>query len=230
MAARAAPLRGADNSIVIEPVSGRPAYAGIGARETPEQILELMRATGAALAAGGWTLRSGMSPGADRAFYDGALRAGGEIELYLPHEGFGAGARREHEQRRARVSELPAPSRRAYRLAARFCPDWPRQPPRARALLARDAHQVLGASLREPARLVICWTPAGDLDGRGAGSGGTGQALRIAHALGIEVLNLRREAHAERLRGALQERSGAALAGIAPAAAPQVELPLPGTE
>lgn len=155
-----------------------------------------MRAAAEALARRGWTLRSGMSPGADRAFYEGALRGAGEVELFLPHAGFGASARRRREED-GRVRELQRPTTAAYQLAERFCPGWASLDDRARALIARDGHQVLGAGLREPAELVVCWTPDADLEGSSARSGGTGQALRVAHANAIPVLNLRLGEHAE---------------------------------
>lgn len=196
-----------------EPLSARPAYAGIGAHETPSGVLELMGEAAGSLARTGWRLRSGMSPGADIAFYAGALGAGGAIELYLPWPGFGAGARRARQERRARVLEFSLPDAGAHALAARFCPDWNRLDQRRRALLARDGQQVLGGDLREPVELVLCWTPEGDLDGLGARAGGTGQALRIAHTLGVEVLNLQRPEHAARLRERLARAGGRSPSG-----------------
>ena len=68
-----------------------------------------------------------------------------------------------------------------------------------RDLLARDAHEVLGADLSSPAGLVACWTADGSLDGEGAGADGTRQALRIAHHHHIAVLNLARPADLRRL-------------------------------
>ncbi len=68
------------------------AYAGIGSRQTPPQLLELMTRAATALASQGWTLRTGMAPGADQAFYRGA-REHGPVELYLPWPGFETDAR-----------------------------------------------------------------------------------------------------------------------------------------
>lgn len=200
-----------------------PAYAGIGSHETPAQVLALMHSLARALARERWRLRSGMSPGADRAFYDGALQAGGAIELYLPNPGFGSGARRPCEEQRAEVCELARPRAGAYALAARFHAGFGGLDAGSRALLARDCHQVLGAALREPAKLVLCWTPDGDLDGRGARAGGTGQALRVAHAHGIAVLNLRREEHAQLLQERLEDRLGELVCTLARAGGAAVE-------
>ncbi len=54
--------------------AGRP-YAGIGSRQTPSEMLSLMESLAGRLAADGWVLRSGASPGADQAFFRGARRA-----------------------------------------------------------------------------------------------------------------------------------------------------------
>lgn len=174
-----------------------PTYAGIGARETPEDVLELMERIAERMARKGWVLRTGMSPGADRAFYRGARRAGGRMELYLPWRGFEAEAWEGDEDGRACVYE--SSSEEAYELAAKHHPNWEEQSAQAKKLLARDGHQVLGIDLKSPAKLVVCWTPDGDKDGSGARSGGTGQALRIAKAMGVPVLNLARAEDVERV-------------------------------
>ena len=63
-------------------------YSGIGSRNTPPDIKDLMKVIAEKLAEKGFTLRSGSSPGADIAFEKGALEGGGKIELYLPFSGF----------------------------------------------------------------------------------------------------------------------------------------------
>jgi len=177
-------------------------YAGIGSRRTPPEMLALISSLAARLAGRGWTLRTGNSPGADQAFYRGARSAGGRVELFLPWPGF------EREALRVpaiAASALPRvherPSRDAWRIAGRFHPNWCRLTVRERALLARDAEQVLGASLHAPVAFVLCWTADGGRDGAGLLDDGTGQALRIAHAHGIPVLNLGRPEHVRRWRG-----------------------------
>jgi len=172
---------------------GGPAYAGIGPRATPARAREAIEAAAEQFARGGWTMRTGMSPGADQAFYRGASSGHGWIELYLPWPAFEAGARSPGEG--SNVFVLPDPTEAAYALAARFHPSWRSLTPSARKLRARDCHEVLGRDLKSPVRLVLCWTPHGDLDGTGPGVGGTGQALRIAQHQGIPVLNLARPDH-----------------------------------
>ena len=95
---------------------------------------------------------------------------------------------------------LARPAAAAYELAESFHPDWSSLADRERDLLARDGHEVLGAELDRPAQLVVCWTADGSLDGAGLFADGTGQALRVAHARGVRVLNLARPEHAAAFR------------------------------
>lgn len=168
-------------------------YAGVGSRCTPQRVLESITLAATRLARGGWTLRTGLSPGADQAFYGGAVAGRGRVELYLPCADFEAHARRGGEE--LHVFVLPEPADAAYSLAARFHPGFPALSSHERRLRARDVHQLLGRDLAEPAALVICWTPDGGVDGSGRHAGGTGQALRIAHHHGVPVLNLSRAGH-----------------------------------
>jgi len=180
------------------PSQTQATYAGIGSRETPPQALALMEALAVRLSRLGWVVRTGMSPGADQAFYRGALAGGGLVELYLPWPGFEARARFVVEG--PEVFELAQPSGAAYEMAARFHPRWSGVAAgRARHLLARDVHQVLGADLATPARLVVCWTADGSLDGVETLADGTGQALRVADRYGVRVLNLGRADHIARV-------------------------------
>ena len=122
-----------------------------------------------------------------------------------------------------RVSERPTSA--AVALAERFYvaaagEAWATLGDCARALLARDAHQVLGRDLDSPVRFVVCWTPAGDRDGRDPRSGGTGQALRIAAARSLPVFNIANpddlEADLQALASTqVQALSRSALSGLA---------------
>jgi hypothetical protein len=164
------------------PSKRRPAYAGIGSRETPPALLALMARVAAQLATQRWVLRTGLAGGADQAFYRGAV-AGGTVELYLPWPSFEASARLSGPRELA----LGQPSQAAYELASRFHPAWAKLRSGARRLHARNCHQVLGVDLATPAKFVLCWTPDGSLDGSGRRVGGTGQALRVAHHHGVPV-------------------------------------------
>ena len=52
------------------------------------------------------------------------------------------------------------------------------------SLQARNAMQVAGPNLNRPADRIVAWTPGGEI------VGGTGQALRMAQDMGIEIRNL----------------------------------------
>ncbi len=144
-------------------------YAGIGSRETPPDIQELMTKIAATLARLGLILRSGAADGADTAFEVGA---GHKAEIYLPWLGF-----------KGHPSDL-LPSKDAFIMAEKFHPAWHKCSQAARKLHARNCHQVLGKDLNTPSAFVICWTKDA------LGGGGTGQAIRIAKAHNIYVHDL----------------------------------------
>lgn len=174
--------------------ASRPAYAGIGSRHAPSWALHLAERVAAELADRGWVLRSGHAPGMDQAFERGAGRP---AEVFLPWPGFEAAVPLD-----AGVV-VDRPSDAAYELAAAHHPSWAALTRGGRALQARNSHQVLGRDLGSPVAVVLCWTPDGSLDGTGRASGGTGQALRIAAAHGVRVVNLERPAHRERVEAFL---------------------------
>lgn len=142
----------------------------------------------------GWVLRTGFSPGADQAFYNGARAAGGPIELHLPWPGFEEDKRDTMDGVRV-CGELV---QEAYDIASRFHPQWDALELSERHLRARDVQLILGEGFDEPVQIVICWTPDGSLDGSSPLAGGTGQGLRLAHHHGIPVLNLARPEHLRR--------------------------------
>lgn len=153
------------------------SYAGIGSRETPDNILKLMRSIAWRLAEEGWTLRSGHAPGADQAF---ELGAGEKCEIYLPWPSF-------EDRVKILGEKIPSPSMAAMEMAKQFHPAWNFLKQGARKLHARNCHQVLGRNLDDPVETVICWTEGGGL------KGGTAQALRIAAHHDIKIKNLGNE-------------------------------------
>ncbi len=166
------------------------AYAGIGSRQTPPQILDLMTALARKLAQTGYTLRSGHAPGADQAFERGA---GQDAEIYLPWASF------ERAVCCSAGYTQPAPSPEALQLAGQHHPAWDRLKPAVRSLHARNCHQILGRDLSDPVAFVVCWTPDGATTSPGPSTGGTGQALRLANANSIPVFNLARLEHLTRV-------------------------------
>lgn len=168
------------------------AYAGIGSRRTPPEVLGLMTELARLLAARGWTLRTGGAEGADTAFLNGALLwEPVRYELYLPWPSYSDQA----------PPTLKTPTERALGIASGHHPRWPLLKRAERALHGRNVHQILGADCQTPARMVVCWTPDGSLDGSSPDAGGTGSALRVAvaHAPGATIVNLARDDHWDRI-------------------------------
>lgn len=114
-------------------------YAGIGSRETPENILQMMTEAAILLGNKGYLLRSGGAVGADRAFEAGAL----EKEIYTAADC----------------------TKTALELASRFHPAWDRCSVYAKQLHGRNALIILGKDLVSPVDFVVCWTPRGKLVG-----------------------------------------------------------------
>lgn len=164
----------------------RRVYAGIGSRETPDDVLHRMRTIAGYLARKGWTLRSGAADGADSAFEEGARAAGGACEIWLPWLGFNGNPSK----------NLPSPA--AFGIAAELHPAWEHLARAPRLLHARNCHQVLGADLATPADFIICWTRGG------LAKGGTGQSLRLAERHAIPVFNLAVEGRTDELRDFLK--------------------------
>lgn len=156
-------------------------YAGIGSRETPDDILKLMSLIATRLNYGGWTLRSGGAPGADSAFFHGACfsSAGAPIEVYFPWPGF-------NDEVAPFYVMSDNPPAETYEIAKQFHPAWYKLTQGGRRLMARNTQQILGSSpgISPKTDAVICWTEGGKL------KGGTAQALRIAEEYKIPVYNL----------------------------------------
>lgn len=154
-------------------------YAGIGARDTPGAILDVMQQF--AQDARALTLRSGGAIGADSAFERGARMT----EIWLPWHGYNA-RHSLHIVTAAAVAE-----------AARFHPAWKRCTPAVQKMHGRNMHIILGVDLQTPVEFVVCWTKGGDV------VGGTGQAIRCALHYSIPVYNLAFDSHLAAARSAI---------------------------
>jgi len=149
-------------------------YTGIGSRETPDPVLDLMTRFAGVFGKQGWVLRSGGAPGADTAFFKGAV----DHEIYLPWKGFN----NYEDDDATRLT----PQAEAFDIAKEFHPAWFNLSHGGRKLMARNSHQLLGYDVTVPilSEFVICWTKDGKL------KGGTAQALRMAEHYEVPVLNL----------------------------------------
>jgi hypothetical protein len=162
-------------------------YAGIGSRTTPSNILKEMTKIASFLEKYGFILRSGAAVGADTAFEEG-VSSPDNCEIFLPWKGFSSSS-----------SSLCYPPKAAFDIAKKFHPAWHKLSSAIEKLMARNSQQVLGKNLDEHSEFLICWTA----DGKA--SGGTGQAIRIAHAYNIPVYNLFNEIDREDLRELLKD-------------------------
>lgn len=160
------------------------AYAGIGSRSTPKDILDQMVELAICFSRCGLTLRSGGASGADSAFEDGCDRAKGKKEIFLPFEYFNQNK-----------SVLCKPPQAAFDMAAEYHPTksaFSKMKYTFQAFHARNMQQVFGENLDCPVRFVVCWTPDGceSDETRTKDTGGTGQAISAASRNKIPVFNL----------------------------------------
>lgn len=167
-------------------------YTGIGARKTPNHILQRMAVYGAVLAKLGLTLRSGAADGADAAFEFGCDKNQGKKEIYLPWKNFN-----NHNSQLYNICESSLMLAQ-YVYGERF--DTLTRP--VKNLMARNCYQVSGSRLDLPSEFVICYTIDGcsSFKDRTAMSGGTGQAISYASMLNIPIFNLRHNDTEEKLK------------------------------
>lgn len=156
-------------------------YAGIGSRRTPRSICVTMTRIAAKLEMLGYKLRSGGAPGADEAFEDGVTSLS-NMDIYLPCPNW-----------RGNLSPHTAVSQEAMDLSEKFHPNYGALSTFGKWLMGRNSYQILGEDLKTPVLFVICYTPDGcDMVRvqRTSRTGGTGQALSIAHTNNIPIFNL----------------------------------------
>ena len=145
-------------------------YAGIGSRNTPQNILKFMEKIASILEECGYILRSGHAKGSDQAFERGVKNLKNK-EIF--------------------VSRDAKPW--AYETVKKYMPNdrpatFDSWQPYIRGLLARNMMQILGDSGEEPVQFVVCWTSQGDY--QTSEVGGTGYALRCALDYKIPIFNL----------------------------------------
>jgi hypothetical protein len=142
---------------------------GIGSRETPPDICQEMFKIGRWCKENEVPLRSGHADGADLAFEQGAED---RCIAYIPWPGFNGPARWGAKL----VADI---HENAVAFTYDFHPAPGRLSPGGLKLMNRNAMQVMGDDLKSPSSVI------------GRASGGTGQALRIAAAHNIEVINMK---------------------------------------
>ena len=178
-------------------------YTGVGSRETPEDIQNVMTNLAMKLSwSGGYTLRSGGADGADYAFWRGACQAYSEVmaEIYIPWNGFNnCGTPNPN----IIVAKYLSNWKEAEYIAQGIHPAWDKLSRGAKALHTRNIYQVLGKDLDSPSKFLVCYakeTKDGNI------SGGTRTAYVLAKEYNIPCFNLIREDHLKRVQECLKEK------------------------
>lgn len=148
-------------------------YAGIGSRETPVPICNMMTSIAEQLGEQDWMLRSGFAERADQAFQAGAK----EMEIHLPWRGY-------NHAPENYPFVVPKPTKDVIEVASRFHPRWDELTDAVKLLMCRNVTIVLGQHLDEPVKMVICWTRKAQL------VGGTAHGMKVAYAYDIPVFNM----------------------------------------
>lgn len=157
-------------------------YAGIGSRETPDDILLLMEQSATILARKGFICSTGAAIGADQACANGALLGGGNVHLHLPWKGYNSDWSNKLVGNVSYFILQPTDSA-AYKSVEEYHPAHKRIVDK-RGPMALHARNYNILFKPDKVDFIICWTRDGKIDG------GTGQALRIAADNNIRVYNL----------------------------------------
>ncbi len=159
-------------------------YAGIGSRETPTNVMNLMRKIGADMAEKGYCLRSGGARGADKAFEDGCDIVQGAKQIIIPYETFNG---YEHDGQSVIAGKsIMAYYEKAWGIASTLVSNFEEQKEFTQEAHTRNVMQVLGRRLDKPVDMVICYC----IMKNGKPTGGTRTAYKLAKRKGIEVWNL----------------------------------------
>lgn len=162
-------------------------YSGVGSRDTPDEVMEIMEEIAFKLSQDEWILRSGGAKGADSAFELGARNSFSPYtpSIYIPWNGFN----QRFEDNgcicfRSLTEEI---QRGATELASTIHPAWGNLSDGAKLLHARNMLQVLGNDLNTPSKFLICWAK---VDKQGIPKGGTRSAWVLAKNNNIPCFNL----------------------------------------
>lgn len=157
-------------------MSNRPAYAGIGSRETPGPILSEMTKVARHLERSGYLLRSGGARGADTAFELGVTNMYNK-QIYV--------AERNSVYTSNVFDELPIEiQRKTHKLVKSIYPAVTKRTEFVQKLHCRNAMILLGQNLESPVDFVVCWTEMSQE------IGGTGVAVKIAREFDIPIINM----------------------------------------
>ena len=170
-------------------------YAGLGDLQTPEYIIEVIRTTAILLVHDGFMCITGGCQGAEQAFANGTLVAGGSVKIHLPWPSFEAQWIAKLPKERAQIIVLQDDDTDAYNSVKTFHPAYEKLTPSVRAINARYFNILNNVSF------LICWTNEGKL------IGSTGQAMRLATYLHVPIYNLGIKETLDKMVTKIQQRS-----------------------
>ena len=175
----------------METKSPNLQYAGIGARNTPQTMLNAMGGLASNLGRMGFQLRSGGARGADMAFHQGAVKVKAKSIISLPWDGYNGQLKSMSDDMTTYTANEP--SEELIAIAKRFHPAWENLSVTIRLFMVRNAEIILGPNCNDPVSFVICWTEQGKT------TGGTGHGIRICDGFDIPVYNLARTEDQQKL-------------------------------
>lgn len=176
-------------------------YTGVGSRETPQHIMDIMRKAAFFFASKGIVLRSGKAAGADEWFQLGVQDYAEQhtsnhlAEIYIPWRGFKTEGLLPRWDRLV-VDEMIVS--KAEQIASEIHPAWNACSRGAKALHTRNVYQVLGATLDKPSDFLVCY--AKPTANKKSIQGGTATAYNLAKQYGVKTFNLFFEEELEELR------------------------------
>jgi len=153
------------------------AYTGVGSRDCPDYMFNLIAKIAFRLAKRGYVLRSGGAAGCDTAFEMGCLAAGGKSEIYIPWQGF-------NQSTSDLIFERFKNRFTAEIIAKLIHPAYGKLSRGAKMLHSRNVYQVFGTDLKSPSDFLLCYTT------NGTAKGGTRTAIKLGELADIRTRNL----------------------------------------
>lgn len=176
-------------------------YAGIGSRETPQDVLDVMTKAATYLESLGYTLRSGGAEGADTAFEKGVKS---KKQIFKGFDKTGDTEKKiAHEIHPNLQGAMEGSKKRAVAKGK----DGERSAKAVENLMARNTNQIFGNKLDTPVDFVLAYDPSG-WTGKGPRpvKGGTLQAIDMAARKGIPVINMADPNWREQLKEVLKNK------------------------
>lgn len=160
-------------------------YTGVGSRETPWYICNIMTVLASILEAQNFILRSGGALGADQAFEKGVSNPSRKMTLL-------ADALFVENGKNILYTKYQISESRIFINNNNVHPLWHNLKEYAKKMHTRNIFQVMGLDLDKPAKFTVCWTrdAAKTIEQTSRKTGGTGTAIKASCINNIPVYNL----------------------------------------